>query len=154
MRGFSLAQSGDLYVDGLRDVLLTERDTFNMDRVEVLKGSASMLFGKGSTGGVVNQVSKQPFLMEQNETSLTLGNGNARRLTGDFNRPVGESAAWRLNLMTHQADLWGAGVDKQGVALAYRRGIGERDEVQISGYHLQTDGRPLYSHPQLTAGGG
>lgn len=50
MRGFSLQQAGDIYVDGLRDAPLVERDTFNMDRVEVLKGSASMLFGKGSTG--------------------------------------------------------------------------------------------------------
>ncbi len=58
MRGFSLQQAGDIYVDGLRDAPLIERDTFNLDRVEVLKGSASMLFGKGSTGGVVNQVNK------------------------------------------------------------------------------------------------
>lgn len=55
LRGFSLGQAGDIYVDGLRDAPLIERDTFNHDRVEVLKGSASMLFGKGSTGGVVNQ---------------------------------------------------------------------------------------------------
>lgn len=58
LRGFSLGQAGDIYVDGLRDAPLIERDTFNLDRVEILKGSASMLFGKGSTGGVVNQVSK------------------------------------------------------------------------------------------------
>ena len=56
MRGFSLQQAGDIYVDGLRDAPLIERDTFNLDRAEILKGSASMLFGKGSTGGVVNQV--------------------------------------------------------------------------------------------------
>jgi len=60
LRGFSLGQAGDIYVDGLRDAPLIERDTFNQDRVEVLKGSASMLFGKGSTGGVVNQVNKAP----------------------------------------------------------------------------------------------
>src|SRR5262249_16854188 len=48
LRGFSLQQAGDLYRDGMRDAPLYERDTFNDDRVEVLKGSASMLFGKGS----------------------------------------------------------------------------------------------------------
>ncbi|MDQ5926763.1 MAG: catecholate siderophore receptor, partial [Pseudomonadota bacterium] len=53
LRGFSLSQAGDLYIDGMRDPSLYERDTFNNDRVEVLKGSASMLFGRGSTGGVV-----------------------------------------------------------------------------------------------------
>ena len=54
LRGFSLGQAGDIYIDGMKDAPLIERDTFNHDRVEVLKGSASMLFGKGSTGGVVN----------------------------------------------------------------------------------------------------
>jgi len=79
LRGLSLQQAGDIYVDGLRDAPLVERDTFNMDRVEVLKGSASMLFGKGTTGGVVNQVSKQPFLMDQHEVGTTVGNGKELR---------------------------------------------------------------------------
>ena len=111
LRGFSLGQAGDIYVDGMRDAPLIERDTFNQDRVEVLKGSASMLFGKGSTGGVVNQVNKAPQLIEQHELNLTVGSGNQRRLTGDFNWVTGEDAAFRLNAMTHQADNWGAKVD-------------------------------------------
>ena len=153
LRGFSLTQSGDIYVDGLRDVPMTERDTFNLDRAEVLKGSASMLFGKGSTGGVVNQVNKQPFLMDQHEASLTLGSGQLRRLTGDFNLQTGESAALRINALAHQADNWGAKVDKKGIAPTYRWGIGERDEYSVGLYHIETDGRPLYSHPQLTVNG-
>ena len=149
MRGFSLGQAGDIYVDGLRDAPLIERDTFNLDRVEVLKGSASMLFGKGSTGGVVNQVNKQPFLMDQNEVNVTAGSGNVRRITGDFNRQTGESSAMRLNVMDHQADNWGAKVDKKGAAGTYRWGIGERDEYALGLYHLETNGRPLYNHPWL-----
>jgi catecholate siderophore receptor len=153
MRGFSLQQAGDIYVDGLRDAPLIERDTFNLDRVEVLKGSASMLFGKGSTGGVVNQVNKQPFLMDQNEVNLTVGNGNARRLTGDFNKQTGEDSALRINAVVHKADNWGAAVDKKGAAASYRWGIGERDEFTASLYHLETDGRPLYSHPWMVDNG-
>ncbi len=153
LRGFSLTQAGDIYVDGLRDVPITERDTFNLDRVEVLKGSASMLFGKGSTGGVVNQVNKQAFLMDQHEVNLTVGSGNTRRLTGDFNLQTDTSAALRINAVTHQADNWGAQVNKKGIAPTYRWGIGERNEYTVSLYHLETDGRPLYGHPQLTVAG-
>ena len=153
MRGFSLQQAGDIYVDGLRDAPLIERDTFNIDRVEVLKGSASMLFGKGSTGGVVNQVNKQPFLMDQNEASITIGSGNMKRITADMNKQTGESSAFRLNAMTHQADNWGAKVDKKGIAGAYRWDIGERDEYSVGLYHLETDGRPLYSHPWMVDNG-
>ncbi len=153
MRGFSLQQAGDIYVDGLRDAPLIERDTFNLDRVEVLKGSASMLFGKGSTGGVVNQLNKQAFLMDQNEVNVTVGSGSSRRITGDFNHQTSEDSALRINAMAHKADNWGAFVDKKGAALGYRWGIGGRDEFTASLYHLQTDGRPLYSHPWMVDSG-
>jgi catecholate siderophore receptor len=153
LRGFSLGQAGDIYVDGLRDAPLIERDTFNQDRVEVLKGSASMLFGKGSTGGVVNQVNKAPQLLDEHEANLTVGSGKQRRLTGDFNWVTGEDAAFRLNAMTHQADNWGAKVDKKGIAPTFRWGIGERDEFSVGLYHLQTNGRPLYNHPWFISNG-
>lgn len=153
MRGFSMQQAGDIYVDGLRDAPLTERDTFNNDRVEVLKGSASMMFGKGSTGGVVNQVSKQPFLMSQHEVNATLGGGKERRLTGDFNFHTGDSAAFRLNLMKHDADQYGAEIHKTGVAPTFRWGIGLRDEFSVGLYHLETNSKPLYNHPWVLANG-
>ena len=52
LRGFSAA--GDIYLDGMRDIAQYNRDTFNVDRIEVLRGAASMLFGRGSTGGIIN----------------------------------------------------------------------------------------------------
>lgn len=153
LRGFSLFQAGDLYVDGLRDAPLYERDTFNNDRIEVLKGSASMLFGRGSTGGVVNQVSKKPFLMNQHEVEATVGTGRMGRVTGDFNLKTGEDAALRLNAMAHHADNDGATVDKRGIAPTYRWGIGTRNEFLVGLYHLEYDNRPLYNHPWLLSQG-
>ena len=150
MRGFSLGQAGDIYVDGLRDAPLIERDTFNQDRIEILKGSASMLFGKGSTGGVVNQVSKRPFLMDQHEVNLTVGSGKEGRFTGDFNLRTGDDAALRINAMVHDADHDGADVNKQGVAATYRWAITLTDEFSVGMYHLETDGTPLYNHPWFT----
>ena len=153
MRGFSLAQAGDIYVDGLRDAPLIERDTFNQDRVEVLKGSASMLFGKGSTGGVVNQVSKQPFLLDQHEVNVTVGSGGELRVSGDFNLKTDTDAALRLNVMEHDADRYGASIHKKGIAPTYRWGIGSRDEFSVGLYHLETSGRPLYNHPWFLSEG-
>ncbi len=73
LRGFSLATTGDIFIDGMRDPAFYDRDTFNYDRVDLLPGSASMLFGRGSTGGAVNQVSKAPRLIDQHEVTTTLG---------------------------------------------------------------------------------
>ncbi|WP_133595640.1 TonB-dependent receptor [Tepidicella xavieri] len=152
LRGFSLGQAGDIYRDGMREGQLITRDTFATDRVEVLKGSASMLFGKGSTGGVVNQVTKQPFLMDRHEAELTVGSGNHKRAQVDLNKQLGPSSAVRLNAMVQDADNHGAKDDRRGLAASWRTGIGERHGFQVDLYHLKTDQRPIYNHPQLLTG--
>ncbi|NJS36468.1 MAG: TonB-dependent siderophore receptor [Brachymonas sp.] len=138
LRGFSLAGTGDIFLDGMRDPAFYERDTFNHDRVELLRGSASMLFGRGSTGGAANQVTKLPRAITEHEVGLTLGSHQYRRATGDFNFHTGENQALRLNLMhtTAQNDGKGNGIDKRGLAASYRLGIGEKNEFIASVYFL------------------
>jgi catecholate siderophore receptor len=96
LRGFPLQATGDVFVDGMRDPAFYERDTFNYDRLEVLRGSASMLFGRGSTGGAVNQVSKLPRLLDRHQIDATLGSHGYLRTVGDFNWRVGRNrrCAW------------------------------------------------------------
>ena len=50
----------DIFMDGFRDRGQYYRDTFALDSVEVLMGPSSMLFGRGSTGGAINTVTKLP----------------------------------------------------------------------------------------------
>jgi catecholate siderophore receptor len=149
LRGFSLQATGDLFIDGMRDPAFYERDTFNLDRLEVLRGSASMLFGRGSTGGAVNQVSKAPRLITEHQVDLTLGSHAYRRVQGDFNIQTGESSALRLNAMVTKANNNGSGasLDKNGVAAAYRWGIGERNEFQASIYNLDNNNGINYGIP-------
>jgi catecholate siderophore receptor len=151
LRGFSLQATGDVFVDGVRDPAFYERDTFNLDRLEVLRGSASMLFGRGSTGGAVNQVSKAPRLMDESQVDLTLGSHNHRRIVGDFNKQTGESAALRITAMHTQADNNGAGssLDKSGVAGTYRWGIGEKNEFSVGLYHLDNRNGMNYGMPWI-----
>ncbi len=149
LRGFSLAASGDIYVDSLRDPAFYERDTFNHERLELLRGSASMLFGRGSTGGVVNQVSKLPFLANANEVNLTAGSGDFMRFTGDFNVKLGDTAGLRLNAMVNSASGGGGTdrLDKQGLAPSLRWGIGTADEFVVSGYVLRNNNAINYGLP-------
>ncbi|MDW8335954.1 MAG: TonB-dependent siderophore receptor [Tepidimonas sp.] len=139
LRGFSLAGTGDIFVDGMRDPAFYDRDTFNLERIEILKGSASMLFGRGSTGGAVNMVNKQARLIDAHQVDVTLGSHQMRRVVGDFNLKTGDTAALRLNAMVHTADNDGAGnrIDKRGLAADYRWGIGERHEFGASVYALE-----------------
>jgi catecholate siderophore receptor len=152
LRGFSLQGTGDIFIDGMRDPAFYERDSFNWDRLEVLRGSASMLFGRGSTGGAVNQVSKRPMLISQHEVTGSLGQRGYQRGTGDFNLKTGESSAMRLNMMVNQADNGGARIDKVGFAPSVRWGIGTRHELGASALYLQSDNGIDYGLPWLTPG--
>jgi catecholate siderophore receptor len=149
LRGFSLQATGDIFVDGLRDPAFYERDSFNWDRLEVLRGSASMLFGRGSTGGAVNQVSKLPGLYQPSELSFTLGQAGYLRGTLDFNAKTGENAALRVNAMLNVADNYGAKIDKLGLAPTLRLGIGTTDEFQLGYYYLDNRNGINYGLPWL-----
>ena len=144
LRGFSAA--GDIYQDGMRDIAQYNRDTFNVDRIEVLRGAASMLFGRGSTGGIINQVSKQPRLITEHEVNATVGTQGYQRYQGDFNFKLDDDAALRINAMTTDADGRGdnasASTKRRGLAIDYRLGVGTANEFQFSYYHLDYNDKP------------
>lgn len=156
LRGFSLQGTGDIFVDGMRDPAFYDRDTFNLDRMEVLRGSASMLFGRGSTGGAVNQVSKLPRAINEHEVSLEAGSGGKVRLTGDFNIHTGDDQALRINVMRDHANNNGSGtrINKSGIAAAYRWGIGRKDEFLLNLYHLDNRNGINYGLPWLAPAAG
>jgi catecholate siderophore receptor len=149
LRGFPLQASGDVFVDGMRDPAFYERDTFFLDRIEVLRGSASMLFGRGSTGGAVNMVTKVPRLLDEHQVDLSLGSHNYRRAVGDFNFKLGDGVAARVGAMYTKADSNGAGssLDKVGVAGALRYGIGERHEFTLGASFLENKNGMNYGMP-------
>src|SRR5581483_1985106 len=60
IRGFPAFN--DFFLDGVRDAAVYTRDSFDLQSIEVLRGPSAVLFGRGSTGGAINQVSKAPLL--------------------------------------------------------------------------------------------
>jgi catecholate siderophore receptor len=151
LRGFPLQGTGDVFVDGMRDPAFYDRDTFFYDRLELLRGSASMLFGRGSTGGAVNQVSKVARAIDEHQVDFTLGNHAYLRMVGDFNLRLGRESALRLGTMLTQADNNGAGssLDKSGVAASLRWGIGTRDEFTATAYFLDNGNGMNYGMPWI-----
>src|ERR1700733_688646 len=100
IRGFSART--DMFLDGMRDIGMYYRDPFNLTDVEVLEGPDSILFGRGSTGGVVEQDTKTPQLEQFMDSSVSGGTASLLRATADVNEPLdglGTPAAFRLNLM-------------------------------------------------------
>ncbi len=147
IRGFSA--SNDIYLDNFRDAAQYNRDTFAVDRLEVLRGSASMLFGRGSTGGVVSQVSKTPYNADGGEVKLSAGTHDYYRGEVDLNKVVGQNEALRLTVMKQEAGSYreGAEQNRQGAQLALKTGIGEQTEVTYSFLHYRENNVPDYGVP-------
>ena len=94
----SFSAIADQFLDGIRDDALYFRDLSNIERIEVLKGPSAVLYGRGSSGGLINRVSKKPIFGElSSEALLSLGSYNLRRASSDLNIPLIEAAAFRLN---------------------------------------------------------
>lgn len=88
IRGFTAI--ADQFVDGLRDDALYFRDLSNIEQIEVIKGPASVLYGRGSSGGLINRITKKPG-MDKTEVAATVGSWNQRRGEFDLARNFGEN---------------------------------------------------------------
>jgi iron complex outermembrane receptor protein len=109
LRGFS--NSGDLLLDGMRDDAQYVRGLGNIERVEVLKGPAAVLYGRGGGGGVINRVSKQPGREAFASVSTTWGSVGRMGVAADLNRPLGEEWSMRINVGRERADSFRKEVD-------------------------------------------
>jgi catecholate siderophore receptor len=153
LRGFYTF--GDIYLDGIRDTAQYNREVFNTEQVDVLRGAAAMLFGRGQAGGVINQVSKTPMLYGINKVSVGVGTDGYFETKADLNQRIGETTAIRLNVMNRDEDSARSNpasgttpeIHRQGVAPSISFGLGTDHEVTLSHLWLQTNDRPDYGVP-------
>jgi iron complex outermembrane receptor protein len=110
MRGFTNNQLRLLY-DGLllgpAQMTSRPRDTWNLDRIEVLKGPASVLYGEGALGGAINFVTKRPFREDHVVTDalLSIGSFNTLRTALGSGGPLGSNKLhYRVDLSYQSAD--------------------------------------------------
>ncbi|HEY1506208.1 MAG TPA: TonB-dependent siderophore receptor [Stellaceae bacterium] len=156
LRGFS-ARS-DIYLDGMRDFGSYYRDPFYLEQIQVLKGPSSILFGRGSTGGVVEQDSKQPGLSPFMRGELGFGSDLTKRITADINQPLGAlgtGAAFRINLMAHDSNVAERDVTRNsrfGLAPTLSLGLGTDTRAYFSFLHQSEYDTPDYGMPVLFQG--
>lgn len=152
IRGFNARN--DMYLDGMRDFGNYTRDPFDLEEVEVLQGPSSILFGRGSTGGVINQVTKMPTLQGFVRAEATGGTDDMARGTADVDGPLsfGEGAAFRINVMGHRQDFAGrdqVNDNRWGVAPSVAFGLGTPDRLILSYFYQGESDLPDYGLPYL-----
>ena len=97
--------TADFFLDGVRDDVQYYRGLYNIERVEILKGPYALIFGRGGGGGIINRVQKSPLsddVIYAGQASInSLG---AYDVSADFNAPLGDRAAVRVNAVYENLD--------------------------------------------------
>ncbi|MEQ8733798.1 MAG: TonB-dependent siderophore receptor [Rhodospirillaceae bacterium] len=90
--------TADFFLDGLRDDVQYFRPLYNLQQIEILRGSNALLFGRGGAGGVINRVTKRPEFGEQfTGFTSSIDTFGAYNVAGDVNYAIGDTAALRFN---------------------------------------------------------
>ncbi len=153
IRGFTARN--DIFLDGIRDFGSYYRDGFNYEQVDVLEGPAGVEFGRGATGGVVNQESKVPQSKEFVNVQAQFGTDLTRRITADINQPVEDKlggTSFRANIMAVESGVAGrpyAELRRFGIAPSISIGMNTPTVATLSYVHLSESDTPDYGVPWL-----
>lgn len=161
MRGFNTTSS--IFVDGVRDLNTISRDVFNIEQIEVTKGPDSTEYGRTAPSGAINLVTKQPTLKDAMSGSVGYGSYDQKRATADWNKQIGNGAAFRLNVLDQNSGVPGrhdVENDRWGVAPSLALGLNSPTRVYLDFLHVKQDnvpdggvptiGLPGYSSPDPT----
>jgi catecholate siderophore receptor len=137
LRGNS--SSADFFVDGVRDDVQYYRDLYNLDRVEALKGPNAMIFGRGGGGGVINRVTKEAGFGSLREVDLQGGSYDNKRFTADFDQPLNDKLALRVNGLEEKSGSFRnfVDLDRTGIAPTLTYLPGDDTKVTLAYEHLR-----------------
>ena len=109
--------TADFFVDGIRDDVQYFRDLYNVERVEALRGSNAMAFGRGGGGGVLNRVTKEAGWEARREVSVLTGTEDDRRASVDLGRGLTNAMAGRVNAMYENSGMFrdGVTIERSGI---------------------------------------
>jgi iron complex outermembrane receptor protein len=112
MRGFNDGSVDNIYLDGLKSMgdsgtySTMQVDPYFLERVDILKGPSSVLYGRSSPGGLVALTSKKPLYEPYHQIQATVGSNNQRGIGFDFSGPLDDDKriAYRLIGLTDKSD--------------------------------------------------
>lgn len=150
MRGFQQNQITVLR-DGIRpgpaNMTMRPQNSWNLQRVEILKGPSSVLYGEGAVAGTVNMVTKKPTLRDDYaaEALLSLGRFQSREVGLGAEGPLGANAAFRVDVSSASSDGWVERSDSRSTNItgSVLWAPSERLEILVTGDYLD-DELPSY----------
>jgi catecholate siderophore receptor len=142
LRGNS--STADFFVDGVRDDVQYYRDLYNAERVEILKGSNAMIFGRGGGGGVINRVTRKADGRHHGEVALLGDTYDQRRISADIGDSVSDSLALRFNAMYEDSGSYRDFVEVERYGVNPTLGLAFSDSTRLQlGYEYFNDERTV-----------
>lgn len=119
-------------------------DPWSVDRIEVLHGPASVMYGQGAIGGVINIVSRRPNSSEQEaQVELAFGEDKRSHAAVDLTGPLSDDWAYRFDASYNQADNWVDRGDSDSLAIAGTLQWDLSDALRLSLSYDYGDQNPL-----------
>ena len=81
-------------------------DSVNIDRIEVVRGPAALLYGIGNFGGIVNYLPKRPLQTQQTAVTALIGNDSQYRATLDNTGPINDQLSYRVTAAVEDSEDW------------------------------------------------
>lgn len=117
-------------------------DTWSTERIEVLRGPASVLYGEGAIGGVINVVPKRPTTEFRNEAMVAIGSDATRRAAVGSGGPLSERLSYRLDASGSRSNGWVDRGDTRSLALSGSLRFQATPDVAVTLSHDYGDQRP------------
>jgi catecholate siderophore receptor len=132
------SSTSTFFVNGVRDDVQYFRDLYNVERVEGLKGSNALIFGRGTGGGVINRVTKEAEWTPTREVTVQGGSYGTRRGAVDIGQGVSGTVALRLNGMYENSDRFrhDVNVERYGINPAVAFSAGDRTRITANFEHF------------------
>ena len=127
--------TADFFIDGVRDDVQYYRPLYNLEQVEILRGPNARLFGRGSTGGALNRVTKKAVIgKDAASADLSIDSFGAYNLAADVNMATSSNSALRINAfvesLENDRDYYDG--DRFGINPTYRRAIDNQTTLDLS----------------------
>jgi catecholate siderophore receptor len=137
------SSTADFFIDGVRDDAQYFRDLYNLERVEALKGSNAMVFGRGGGGGILNRVTKEAQWITRREVSAEAGSFGSRRVMTDLQQNVSPLLSARLNSVYENSDLFrnGVSLERSGINPTLTFATRSHATRLVAGYEYFNDHR-------------
>ena len=127
--------TADFFIDGVRDDVQYYRPLYNLEQVEILRGPNAMLFGRGSTGGALNRVTKKAVIgTDAASADLSIDSFGAYNVATDINMAMSADSSLRINAfvetLENDRDYYDG--DRFGINPTYRRAIDNQTTLDLS----------------------